>query len=176
MLKRVPQFIDPHRLADTGERIAGQTDLVPMSRLAPMLYSTDTVAEVDLGFGVDEQGIRCVRGRVSASLSMICQRCLEPMQIPIAAQVSLGIVSSEAEASRLPEGYEPLIAAADPMPLASLIEDELILALPAIARHPASDCKAKPAAHNEVAEDAQDNAGGATGPFAVLARLRTSRQ
>src|SRR3990172_6799587 len=102
MLKRVPQYIDPRRLADAGGQIAGQIDIAHMSRLAPLLQNSDAVVELKLDFGVDAQGVRCVHGHLSSSFTMLCQRCLEPMLIPIEVEVSLGIVSTEAEAERLP--------------------------------------------------------------------------
>lgn len=175
MLKRVPQYIDPRRLADAGGQIVGQIDIAHMSRLAPMLQNTDAVVELKLDFGVDAQGVRCVRGQLSSSFTMICQRCLEPMRIPVEVKVSLGIVSTEAEAERLPECYEPLFTTADPSLLVNLIEDELLLALPSAPRHGESECEARSAVQEQAAESEQEASTGAASPFAVLASLK-SRQ
>ena len=78
----------------------------------------------------------------------------------------LGIVSSEAEIDRLPDGYEPLLVAGEPISTSELIEDEVLLAVPAIPLHAdgAGDC-----------EMAYSNSGAAQreNPFAVLKQLKS---
>ena len=84
----------------------------------------------------------------------------------VETDIHLGVVSSEAEANRLIGSYEPLVIHAEPMRLAQLLEDELILSMSMTPKHPAGTCKAF---SDEPEAPPQRHAN----PFAVLAKLRT---
>jgi DUF177 domain-containing protein len=169
MSDRLPEAIDPIRLADQQKLLKGRIPLSRMRRLGPSLAVADGWVEVDLGFGVDDLGIRYLGGRISAELQLVCQRCMEPMALPVAAAPSLGLVRSDAEAERLPSYYEPLVVGSEPMLLSTLVEDELILALPIVPVHPADLC---PARSSTAAKDDTAPAPESAGPFAVLAALK----
>lgn len=175
MSKRVPDFINPFRSAEGGQSIAGQLAFARMERLVEVVENTEDSAEIALTFATDEQGVPHVRGQVSAKVILICQRCLEPMTVPIDIEMDLGIVGSDDEAKRLPGQYDPLVVREQPLAVAELIEDEILLALPAIPRHDGAVCAAANMAAREEqngdAEDAEPN----TNPFAVLAQLKSKR-
>lgn len=169
MSKHVPDFIDPFRAAEGRHGIAGRIPFTRMARLSTAVENRDGAAEVVLNFAVDEQGIPFVNGRVQSDVVLTCQRCLEPMNLPIDITVELGIVASDEEAKRLPAHYDPLVAGEGKLAVAELIEDEILLALPAIPRHDGA-CVAK--GQEPPAEQDKDPAAN---PFAVLAQLKSKR-
>jgi len=171
MSKRVPDFVNPFRAAESGQTIAGRVEFARMGRLVEAVENRDGGAEVSLSFAVDEQDIPHVRGKVNGEVVLICQRCLEPMAVPIAIEMALGIVGSDDEAKRLPEHYEPLVTGGKPLAIAELIEDEILLALPVIPRHDDGVCAAANVANKEEPGDEDD--ASSTNPFAVLARLKS---
>ena len=57
------------------------------------------------------------------------------------AEVRLGIISDQSLAETLPDMYEPLVTGPEPVFLRDVIEDELILALPLVPKHPNEQCK-----------------------------------
>lgn len=143
MLNRLPEQIEPLRLAEVGRAFRGEVALSRLSRLAPDLRSQAGTLEVELHFGLDERRVYVLTGCIRGSLELTCQRCLEPVTIPLDIRLKLGIVSSEEEADRLPEGYEMLLTGRDPIVVSDLVEDEVILALPLIPRHSdAAECGA----------------------------------
>ncbi len=168
MSKQVPDFINPFRAAEGGQSIAGRLAFTRMQRLAEVVKNTEGSAEVALDFAVDEQGIPHVHGQVRCEVVLICQRCLEAMTVPIDVEMDLGIVGSDDEANRLPERYDPLVAGAEPVLVAELVEDEILLALPAVPRHEGKVCAA--AIPEQVGEG--DTAEVAANPFAILAQLK----
>ncbi len=170
MSEHLPARVEPLRLAAAGQRLHGQIALAGMRRLSAALETLPAgTVEVDLQFGTDEGRIPFLRGSVRARLAPVCQRCLEPMDFPVDAQLSLGLVGSEAEAARLPERYEPLLVEPHPMALSDIIEDELLLALPVVALHENPRCRAPGAEHDaEAAEGPQE----ASNPFGVLRALK----
>ncbi|ROR32637.1 YceD family protein [Inmirania thermothiophila] len=159
----LPRWIDPYELVADRARLVGRVPAASMGRLAGLVEALPEAVSVDLAFGLDAERHCTVTGRVEATVVLLCQRCLRPFEAVLASEVSLALVRDEAAAPALPERYDPLVAAGR-IALGDLVEDELILALPVVARH-------------EVCEPPVPLAGEAVSPrranpFAVLARLR----
>lgn len=174
---RLPKEINILRLADHGAEMNGVVDIADMSRLVPSLVSSATQAQVQLQFGLDVEKLRYVKGHVKATLALICQRCLQPMDYIIDDDLALSPVFTENEANELPSCYEPvMIDNHDTQSLTALIEDELILRMPIVALHENQDCAPEIIAANELAQKAaleivtEDTTNS---PFAVLAQLKT---
>jgi uncharacterized metal-binding protein YceD (DUF177 family) len=67
---------------------------------------------------------------------MECQRCLTPVDVPLAVERSFRFVADEATAEALDdESEEDLLALSREFDLRELIEDELLMALPVVPRH-----------------------------------------
>ena len=170
MSERLPEQVDPLRLARQGARVEGVLPLSHSRRLAEYLSETPGEATVVLEFGLGEGVLGYLRGHVQAQLTVICQRCLEPMTMTVEAPFAFGLVVSEAEADRLGDDYEPLLVGDEPLRLGELIEDELILALPVVALHDMQDCPA--AQRLETKDPAVDERRADASPFAVLKELK----
>lgn len=169
MPRPLPEYVDPLRRAEQGATLCGHIALRRMTRLAGALCDAEGEVEAELHFDRDEQGVAFIRLQVEARLRAICQRCLEPMEIPVRRDVLLGLVRSEEEGERLPSRYEPLLITAGPVDVAGLVEDELILALPIVPLHGDGE-------HCPVRIPYHSGDGGTDEktqhPFAVLERLK----
>lgn len=171
MSSRLPEYIDPLRLAEARAVLQGQLAIAGMQRLASALHSTQGVVDVTLEFGIDEVRTPCVKGVLRAGLDVLCQRCLGPMVLPVETEVALGIVTSAQEIERLPGNYDPLLVGAEPVSLKDVIEDELILSLPVAPVHPEQQC---PPWSDTVVERPVEKADKPS-PFAVLAQLKDKK-
>jgi len=171
---RLPERIDPYRFAETRRILKGRLRVASMRRLAGHLANDSGEVGVELEFGVDNDGIRYVRGQLQAELMVPCQRCLGEMALPVQADVCLGLIADASLADRLAEPYEPLVAGDEPLYLRDIIEDELILALPVVARHADEACAG---AMSTGPEQEQESDGGEEreNPFAALAKLKSKR-
>ncbi len=174
MSGRLPEFIDPWRLADQGRRITGQIELVKLSRLAAVLLDTAGTAEFDLLFDRDSRRRATIKGYVRSSLKLECQRCLDRLELPVDARVSLAVIEVAAEAERLPEEYDPVLIEDSRFRLLDLVEDELLLAIPQTPRHVSEQCGIKIEATDSVASDQDPEDEHAT-PFAALAGLQSEK-
>jgi uncharacterized protein len=104
----------------------------------------------------------------SARVTLQCQRCLQAVQQDLAVDRRFRFVRSEEEAERLDETSEDdVLVLAPRLDLQDLLEDELILALPIVARHE-GDC---PDPLPMPVDDLEDEEP-APNPFAALAALR----
>lgn len=97
-----------------------------------------------------------------------CQRCLQPVTLPLSLQRSLRFVRSEEEAAQLDaESEDDVLVLEHAFDLRSLVEDEFLLALPLVPRH--EQC---PQPLHAPAQPEEEVAPERENPFAALARLR----
>src|SRR5690606_1403033 len=99
----------------------------------------------------------------------ICQRCLEQVMLSLDAECDVGFVTSDEAAKNLPRHYEPVIVDEEALDLHALIEDELLLALPAVPMHPLETCQHPPGYQPDTAEPAEE--AETRIPFGLLAKL-----
>ena len=89
----------------------GTLPIATMSRLCEALASTDGLVHFELDFGRDSLGISYVDVRAQASLTLVCQRTLEPFVLPVEVNTRLGLIKLEHDAAGLPPDCEPLLVA-----------------------------------------------------------------
>lgn len=116
-----------------------------LTRVVPLLADPCGEINYQLAFSRDDLGRALVRVSVNGLLRLHCQRCLDILEWRIEERALLALVLGLDEAARLPDrlpdapnGYEPLLIDASRLRPLSIIEDEVLLALPAIPRH--ADC------------------------------------
>jgi uncharacterized protein len=132
----LPDRVDPWRLASESGRLDGTLALATLPRLAAVLADPGGLVHVALRFGIaGPPDVARITGGLRTELILECQRCLGPLTWPLDVAVHLGLARDDAEASRLPDEYEPLLATEGFISVADLVEDELLLALPRIPKH-----------------------------------------
>ncbi|MGB5201227.1 MAG: YceD family protein [Sedimenticolaceae bacterium] len=174
MLSLLPDFADPLRLCALGKAYEGAIPLADLPRLAPLLTSTEGEAAFVLEFDRDATRRATVHVKVQATLALQCQRCLETMTLPVNGESRLVVVDGPAEAERLPEDVDPLLVEDAALVLRSLIEDELILAIPPSPMHSSDACAMKLEQINAAADELTiGDVGNKAHPFASLATWRS---
>jgi DUF177 domain-containing protein len=76
---------------------------------------------------------------VEGTARLICQRCLEAMEVGVEATAEVGLVATEADVSRVPEELEPALAPEGRISVGELVEEELLLTLPIVPLHAEAD-------------------------------------
>jgi uncharacterized protein len=141
-----PQRLDVRAFGRLSGSVAGVTPLPDMPRLlaeqdskalpeaaAQDVSWTVTGLTKDLRGGAHQTWMHVQAG---TRLHMICQRCLEPMEQPLEVDRHFRFVSSEQAAeTEDDQAEEDLLVASTSFDALTLIEDELILALPLVPRH-----------------------------------------
>jgi uncharacterized protein len=170
MLDRLPEYIDPLHLADKRGELRGQIPLSSLDRLADILFSDEGVVAVDLFFG-REGRLAKIEGKIKAVLQLECQNCLQAVEWPVNAEIRLGIVTSIDQANRLPGDYEPLLVEEGKIPLKSIIEDELLLVIPAFPKHQ-HNCLTPDLDNNKADSLLNNGQSPKENPFSILANLK----
>ena len=142
---------------------------IPLGKALVGRFS-DGEVQVELYFSRDEQRIATMHGHYQVDAPLLCQRCLEQVVVPIDSECDVGFVTSDEAAKQLPRHYEPVIVGDEPLDLHALIEDELLLALPAVPMHPQQTCQHPPGYRPETAE--LEEKSEKPNPFSVLAKLK----
>lgn len=173
----LPEYLVPRRLARSGAKFAGEIPLARFRRFSAEVPDSGGSLAVALEFSVDEQGRTCVSGELAATVRLTCQRCLGPVDVDLRCSLLCAVVTDDEAAVNLPRAYEPLLMTGDRIALVDLLEDDLILGLPAQPRHPEGECAAPQTAgddghDNERAKRGEPEAEARDNPFAKLGSLR----
>lgn len=133
----LPQRVDPLRFAQHGVKLDAQLSADKLIRLASAVHAVPGDVWADLQFLVDESRRRVVQGELTAGVEVICQRCMQAMNLDLQVSLNLAVVVSEEQAKLLPEEYEPWLIDAElnQSDLYEILEEELLLALPIVALH-----------------------------------------
>lgn len=168
-----PSTIDPVQLADTGARLTGELPLKGMRRLLESCLEDTGSAAIDLQFERNQgDGVRMMWGTIDARLRFTCQRCLEPFDFDLHSQPRLLLLLPGERAAFAEDGDVPIdaLVVEQPIALSALIEDELLLVMPMVPLHAASDCPVQRVSSKPAKEPAKERKK--TNPFSVLEQLK----
>ncbi|MDP2902934.1 MAG: YceD family protein [Methylovulum sp.] len=137
-----------------------------------MLHNDEGAIAVELFFGREGRLAFC-EGQIEAVLALKCQNCLEAVEWPVSSPVKLGIVASIDQADKLPEDYEPLLVQEGNILLKNIIEDELLLILPAFPKHK-NRCFVPTLDDNKTDSLFNGDSSPPKNPFSILANLKNT--
>lgn len=168
---QIPPRIDPRKWMDSDASLSGAYAFKEMPRLCQQLADCDGEVSVTLSFSRDPQGLALMHCRFETSVSMVCQRCLEPASFLIQGDYDYVLLREGQTAEGLPEEYDALELGDDPLDVRALVEDELMLALPIVPTHDPGICQ-HPAGFVEPEPGPSENEDSRPNPFSVLAQLK----
>ena len=132
------QPIDVLDLAATGVVVERRFPVAAFGRLGDRLAESGGSAQVRLALGMID-GTPAGVLRLQAGVTLVCQRCLRPLRRTVESESRLAFVAQED--APLPADHEPVVGDPRRVDLAALVEEELLLAVPLIARHaPGEQC------------------------------------
>jgi len=160
-----PIAIDTSEFSRLKERREGETAIADFARLSEELADTTGLVRWALQGGVDTSGHGILTMSVSATVQLMCQRCLSPFAQDIVAESTLILAKDEAAADEidamLDDDEIDVIVGAKDLNILELIEDEVLLAIPLSPKH---------AVCPDQVGQAVENSGDAkrTSPFEIL--------
>ena len=174
-----PTRIDIKALALSGQPISGHDVLSHFNRLMQDLrgQSPDVAlawtARGEMRLGAKGQQEPWLQLALQTSLPLVCQRCMGPVEVPVASQRVFRFVATEDEAlAQDEECEEDLLVLSREFNLQELIEDELVMEVPLIPRHEECPMTLKLQA---VDEQFDAPASAKPNPFAALSGLVTNK-
>ena len=139
MRRVLPKYFTATQLARSGERLEGSVALADLPRLAAVAgiagresgTASSMPVRLALQADFDDEGVVRFRGTFSVNLLLQCQRCLDELLVALHAELRVAVVSSEAQEALLPVGEEGLLVPDGKVDLHQMLEEEVLLALPA---------------------------------------------
>ena len=131
--KCLPATVLVRKLLEQRACLQGEVPAAELPRLAEAVLGLATAVSASLQFGVGEDGHAYCDASVSVDVLMQCQRCLEPVTVALRTESRLRLID-ELE-STLAKTVEPVLLDKGSLNLVELVEEELLLALPIIARN-----------------------------------------
>ncbi|MGE4370081.1 MAG: DUF177 domain-containing protein [Burkholderiaceae bacterium] len=164
-------MLDVFDFARHGRTLEGCEPIVAYRRfVADLPQQQDSPVQWHLEGWADGQGQLFLQVTVTAQPWVVCQRCMQPMAWPVHSVSRFHLVRSEAELDLEddlddPDSPEALVGSTR-FDVQSLVEDELILAVPYVPRH--QECPSLP----PVQEADESPVEKRPSPFAVLRQLK----
>jgi len=126
--------LEVDRLADGGADVEFAVPLAELSGLRPQRTGLSGSVQGRVHFR-REAGIAVAELALEGVAKLQCQRCMQPMELPLSAEVRVGLIAREADVARVPADLEPMLAPAGRVSLGELITEELLLSLPIVPLH-----------------------------------------
>lgn len=176
-----PRHLDVEAFAERAEVLDGEAGLSLLPRLFDQLRPEAIAADMAPVRWQAKGERRLRRGGVAhtwlhlaveARLAMTCQRCLQPVPVPLSLNCHFRFVADEAAATDEDlDAEEDLLPTTRSLDVLALVEDELLMALPIVPRHDGRCPEPLALPADEVLADA-DDAPAKPHPFAALAALK----
>ncbi|MDR1063257.1 MAG: YceD family protein [Azoarcus sp.] len=159
------RIADVFRFAAEGGVLEGETPVAAFERLADRLADDGGAVRWRLAGRVDAEGRPWLGLGVTGRLVLLCQRCLEGLEWNLAVDAVLRPVRAGQvlPGDELDNDESDAIEVDGEADVLSLVEDEIILALPIAPRHEDCGVLRRPEADGEARGES---------PFGVLAGLR----
>lgn len=169
-----PQSIVLDKWEDAGFSWEGEITPTLFPRLLELIDKAHRETPINLSCKLEKRdNIIWLSMSFDGALWVACQRCLQPLDIELDYEANLALLYNETQSSLLDDEIDYVLL--DEvintqqhqrlLPLAELIEDELLLNVPLSAKH--EDCEMMVEQVGEVPEDEESE-----NPFAVLAGLK----
>lgn len=174
-----PRRLDVRRFAEQGAVVQGAVPVGEMTRLAAESQPAAATRSVEWHARGEVRNAGHVHPEIwiqleaSTTLALVCQRCLQPMDVPVAVNRAFRFVADEGMAAAEDDAAEEeVLALSREFDLLDLVEDEILMDMPVAPRHEACPEAVKmsvadPAFHLADAERRQ--------PFAILDQLKTGK-
>ncbi|MEH6589656.1 MAG: YceD family protein [Halioglobus sp.] len=171
----LPNSLDVRKAATRGVSVNGVLKPLNLQHFRDLLADDEGAIEANLVFSRDQENRFLVTVTVTADVALVCQRCLESMPAHLEASNVLAVVWDDEYARQLPQGLEPLIVGDELCNLWNIVEEELILGMPAFSYHEEDNCNELLVGLNqttppEVAVSEKPN------PFNVLEQLKPGKK
>ena len=149
MAAGLPDQVDCERLADEKANLQRVYELRELPRLQDLLADNQGNVHASFAFQRVAPGRAGATVRVAAEPHLVCQRCLQRFPLAVAGKSEIEFADSE-EATPVDSEREIYVVDRGRVSLRDLVEEELLLAIPAIAACTAPEtCGKAPALEEE---------------------------
>ena len=158
--------LDVVELASRRAVLDGVVEAESLPRILEVVTARPRAVAYRIEFTQDVSGRPKMSGRVEGVLPFVCQRCLDRLDWTFDARFESVVVDGGREDTG---GMDAVTCSGGRIELDTVIEDEILLALPNVPVHPRGSCEAP--SFRDAREPPPSRRAN---PFAVLSALRSS--
>lgn len=164
----IDAVVDASVQAHSGSVVERRFSASQLPRLSDAGIVEPAEIRVSARFSVYE-GRVAVDGKLAGTVTMTCQRCMQPAAIDVSDEFRLLIVDDEADTTAEVGGFEPIVADPARFDLRWVAEEQALLNVPLVAKHADEACA------QQKSQPAPDEAPVVQRPFANLRDLLRDR-
>lgn len=168
----LPERVNHKKLATEKRKLEGTIPLQRFERLVESLETHQGEVEAKLEFRKARKHATKVVGRAQAKVSLQCQNCLDTVDYDLKIKLRHTIVNSDEALFNLDEDEDGMVCVDDMIHTVDMLEDEFLLALPMVPRHPQGGCEAEEYQLEDEATAPTEAESETHRPFAGLADLK----
>lgn len=127
-------IVELQRFCEERRSLEAAFSPTQLPRVLDSVADTTGGVSMQVRGSVDAWGRPALDVRISGELTVLCQRCMRPLVLPVAVGQTLAFGDEDADESVDPDSVEvlPMMSHVD---LVELLEEEVLLALPMLPRH-----------------------------------------
>jgi len=129
--------VDADVCARAGSIIERHYSVAQLPRLQEAGVQDRSRIDMRLQFSLFD-GRPAIDGRLHGLMNVNCQRCMQPVAVPVDENFQVIVVAQESADE--PGGYEPVVAEAARFDLRWLAEEQALLAMPLVPQHAEGEC------------------------------------
>lgn len=167
----LPARIDFRKLAEQRASVEGNLPIASFGRLCGLLEADAGELSIALSFEPGKGRNPRVTGRAAGTASMLCQNCLERVELTLEVDIDTFIVATVDQLLELDQGEDGIVCEGSLLTVSEIVEDELMLALPMVPRHADGDCGETAAPEDDVVPE-EARSPDTYRPFAGLESLK----
>jgi uncharacterized protein len=135
----IDAVVDASVQAHRGGAIERRFSASELPRLSEAGISEPGEVRVSIRFSTYE-GRVAMDGALTGTVTMTCQRCMQPAAVDVEDQFRLLIVDEEADLTAESGGFEPVVADPARLDLRWVAEEQMLLSVPLVAKHADDSC------------------------------------
>jgi uncharacterized protein len=136
----LPEEVNYRKFAGDRVKLDGSVPVSSFHRLVESIANNKGEVHVKLEFRKGKKQKTLIIGKISVDLKLTCQNCLELCSFQVDSSFRWVLVEDEDALIALNSDDEGVICAEDKVNIVALLEDELLVSLPMVAKHPAGEC------------------------------------
>lgn len=146
MHDKLPKNVDVVNLARANAMVKGYFDVSELDRVSSQVIANDAKISAEFEFSFCEDNNRAVllKGKVDSKLLFTCNRCNDTVSYKIRSKIELLLCKDASVIENIPSSLEVIeIEDRQNFNLQELVEEETLLSMPLIAKHPVDVCSAE---------------------------------
>jgi len=135
MEQGIPEIIKIFKFASKGLIFSQQYQVKDFPRIGALATNQASKVDVELSFSLEEGRIPCIKGSIKLDLALVCQRCLNEVDVHLEPNFQLAFIKNEQQGEGLNSDFETILNIDEEFSTIDFITDEVLITVPMTPMH-----------------------------------------